>query len=314
MAHSPHSARESDTGLDVVTGAFSYSGSAIARVLLESGRSVRTLTGHPKRAQDDDRGIEVCPLSFDDPVKLTSSLEGATTLYNTYWVRFAHGRANHQVAVANSRTLFQAARSAGVGRIVHVSITNPSIDLPYPYFVGKAQVERALAECDVASSVVRPAILFGGRGVLLNNIAWLLRRVPIFGIAGSGHYRVRPVHVDDLADLCVRLATRGDNVTVDAIGPESPTFVELVTSIRSAVGSRARLVHLPPRLVTAAAQILGTFLHDVLLTSEELYAMMDGLAVVEGEPTGSTSLSSWISDHGSELGIRYLNELDLHFR
>ncbi|MHB8246002.1 MAG: SDR family oxidoreductase [Acidimicrobiales bacterium] len=177
------------TGLDVVTGAFSYSGRAIARALVDSGRRVRTMTGHPHRAGGDTT-IEVRPLDFDDQIGLVESLRGATTLYNTYWVRFAHDSTNHPLAVDNSRTLFQAAKRAGVQRIVHVSITHPSIESPLPYFRGKALVERALAETGISYAILQPAILFGGDGVLLNNIAWLLRHFAVFAIGGRGAARV----------------------------------------------------------------------------------------------------------------------------
>ena len=305
---------EVDTGLDVVTGAFSYSGSAIARALVERGRTLRTLTGHPERGRGREAEIEIRPLSFDDPVSLARSLEGATTLYNTYWVRFSHAGTTHGVAVANSRMLFQAARRAGLERIVHVSITNPRIDSPYPYFSGKAEVERALAESEVSYAIVRPAILFGGGGVLLNNIAWLLRHFPVFAVAGDASYRIRPIHVDDLARLCVHLGSKREDVVVNAVGPESPSFRQLVSLIRHAVGSRSRIVSLPAPVIVAASSVIGRILHDVLLTRDELHSMMDGLASVESEATGSTSVSEWIRDHADELGARYLNELDLHFR
>jgi uncharacterized protein YbjT (DUF2867 family) len=301
-----------DTGLDVVTGAFSYSGRAIASALTESGRRVRTITGHPGRAPGDTT-IEVRPLDFDDQLGLARSLEGATTLYNTYWVRFAHHRVDHDLAVANSRTLFHAAKRAGVQRIVHVSITHPSIDSPMPYFRGKAMVERALAETGVSYAVVRPAILFGGDGVLLNNIAWLLRHVPLFAIGGRGDYRIRGIHVDDLAELCVtKGAERHDSVT-DAVGPERPTFVELVRSIRDVVGSRARLVHVPGATVPLFSRLVGLALHDVLLTRDEYVAMADGLADTDGPATGTTALSDWLVDHAQDLGRHYANEIERHF-
>src|SRR5579871_3794729 len=208
-----------DQGFDVVTGAFSYSGAAIARLLEVSGRAVRTLTGHPGRAEPDT-AFDVRPLDFDDVVGLTASLDGATTLYNTYWVRFPHGQDDHERAVANSRTLFHAARQAGVERIVHVSITHPSISSPYGYFRGKAHVERALAEVGVSYAVLRPAILFGGDGVLINNIAWLLRHLPVFGVGGKGDYRIRPMHIDDLAALAVAVGAERSDTVLDAVGPD----------------------------------------------------------------------------------------------
>ena len=302
-----------DRDFDVVTGAFSYSGAAIARELERTGRRVRTLTGHPERARSDS-GIEVRPLRFDDPTALTASLEGATTLYNTYWVRFPHGDEDYDGAVANSRTLFHAALRAGVERIVHVSITHPSISSPYGYFRGKAQVERDLAEVGVSYAVLRPAILFGGDGVLLNNIAWLLRHLPVFGVGGKGDYRVRAVHVDDLAGLAVAAgAARVDTVT-DAVGPERPTFLGLVQLIRSAVGSRCLIVRVPGVLVPSLGTLLGFALRDVLLTGEEYRAMAAGLADTDGPATGTIAVSEWIRANGDSLGRTYANEIDRHFR
>ncbi len=301
-----------DTGVDTVTGAFSYSGRAIAEALVGSGRQVRTLTGHPERGTSDSL-IDARPLDFDDPVRLASSLEGTTTLYNTYWVRFAHDRTDHDRAVINSQTLFRAAKRAGVQRIVHISITNPTIDSPYPYFRGKALVERSLIATELSYAVLRPAILFGGEGVLLNNIAWLLRRMPVFAVGGRGDYRVRGIHVEDLARLCMEKGSERTDSVVDAVGPESPTFVELVRLIRGAVGSRARIVHVPAAVVPPLAWMLGRALHDVLLTRDEFGAMDSGLAESSGPATGETALSVWMAANSAELGLHYANELDRHF-
>jgi len=302
-----------DEGFDVVTGAFSYSGAAIARELGRSGRRVRTLTGHPGRA-DRDTAIDVRPLDFDDVVGLSSSLEGATTLYNTYWVRFPRGSDDHERAVANSRTLFHAARRAGVERLVHVSITHPSVSSPYGYFRGKALVERALAEVGVPYAVLRPAILFGGDGVLINNIGWLLRHLPVFGVGGKGGYRIRPIHIEDLAALAVAAGAERTDTVVDAVGPERPTFLELVTLIREAVGSRSLIVRVPGVAVPALASLLGLVLHDVLLTGDEYRAMADGLADTEGPATGTIAVSDWIRKHADTLGRTYANEIERHFK
>jgi uncharacterized protein YbjT (DUF2867 family) len=302
-----------DTRTDVVTGAFSYSGRAIARLLLDSGRSVRTLTGHPARATENPQ-IDTRRLDFGNLPELVRSLDGATTLFNTYWVRFARGRRTHGEAVANSRTLFHAARRAGIQRIIHVSITNPSIDSPYAYFRGKALVERALAETGVSYAVLRPAILFGGDGVLINNIAWLLRHLPVFAVGGRGDYRVRGIHVDDLAALAVDCACSNEDTIIDAVGPERPTFAELVGEVRSAVRSRARVIHVPGLALPALSLAVNLALRDVLLTRDEYRAMADGLADTAGAATGSTRLSEWIAEHSDTLGTQYANELDRHFR
>ncbi|HEX3839712.1 MAG TPA: NAD(P)H-binding protein [Acidimicrobiales bacterium] len=305
-------ADRTDTGLDVVTGAFSYSGAAIAESLIDSGRRVRTVTGHPERGEGHPN-VEVCPLDFDDQLGLVESLQGATTLFNTYWVRFAHRQIDHDLAVANSRTLFLAAKRAGVQRIVHISITNPSLQSPFPYFRGKALVERALAESEVSYAILRPAILFGGDGVLINNIAWLLRQLPVFGIGGDGNYRIRGIHIDDLARLCLQKACESDDSVTDAVGPENPTFNELVALIRDAVGARSRTVHVPAAIVPVLSSVLGLALHDVLLTKDEFQAMEAGLADSEAPSTGSIRLSTWLAEASDGLGVYYANELSRHF-
>jgi uncharacterized protein YbjT (DUF2867 family) len=298
---------------DVVTGAFSYSGAAISIELIGRGHRVRTLTGHPGRAPAGT-GIEIRPLDFTDPPGLRDSLAGAHTLYNTYWVRFARGPVNHDVAVRNSKTLFAAARDAGIQRIVHVSITHPDPASTDSYFRGKAEVERALAASGIPHAIVRPAILFGGNGVLINNIAWLLRRLPVFAIGGGGRYRVRPIHVEDLARLCADLGDRQDTVTMDAVGPESVAFRDLVATIKAAVGSHALLLPVPGAIIPPMAAGLNLMLRDTLLTADEYRALAAGMADSDAPATGTTSPTQWIRRHGAELGRRYANEVDLHFR
>ena len=248
-------------------------------------------------------------------------LAGAHTLYCTYWVRFPHGSATRESAVTNSKILFDAAKRAGIERIVYVSILHADTASPYPYFSGKGQVEQHLAACGVPYAIARPAILFGSsaqRGVsasvLLNNIAWLLRHLPVFGIGDGGRYRVRPIHVDDLARLLVELGARQDSVTVDAVGPEAPTFREMAGAIRAATGSRSLLAPVPGWLMPPLATLLGAALHDVLLTKEEYESMKAGLADSDAPATGTESLTDWITRHGGELGRTYANELDRHYR
>jgi nucleoside-diphosphate-sugar epimerase len=303
-----------DTGLDLVTGAFSYSGSRIARRLLNSGRSVRTLTFHPDRSHTLQKRVETLPYRFDDHVALAESLEGVSTLYNTYWVRFDHGRATFDSAIANSRALFSAARRAGVARIVHVSIANPSLESTLPYYRGKALVELALAEVGVPYAVVRPTLVFGGdRDVLVNNIAWILRRMPVFALPGSGDYPVQPVHVDDLARICEQSGQLDGDVILDAAGPETVTFAELVRAVRSAVRAHAPILHLPPAVMTAASRALGLLVHDVVLTADEISGLTAGLLVSHDAPLGEISFSDWLDESADAIGSIYANELQRHF-
>jgi NADH dehydrogenase len=303
-----------DTKLDLVTGAFSYSGAQIAARLLENGREIRTLTFHPDREHPLADRVQALPYRFDDPIALARTLEGVTTLYNTYWVRFDHGNATFAGAVANSRALFHAARRAGVSRIVHLSIANPSVDSPLPYYRGKALVEHALAEVGVPFSVIRPTWIFGGQTeILANNIAWILRHLPLFAIPGDGRYRVQPVHIDDLARICLEAADAAADQIVDAAGPQTLPFAELVHAIRRATGSHAPIVRLPPRAMAAAARALGLLVGDVVLTPQEIKGLTAGLLVSHHPPLGRIAFTDWLEDHAASIGQSYANELRRHF-
>lgn len=295
--------------VSVVTGAFGYSGRYIARRLLEAGHELRTLTGSPKRAHPFGDRITVHPFSFDDPPRLAGALEGADVLYNTYWVRFNHKLFSHADAVGNTLRLFEAAKQAGVRRVVHVSITNASLDSPLEYFRSKARLEEALVGSGLSYAILRPAVLFGHEDVLINNIAWMLRRIPVFGVFGDGRYRLQPIHVEDLAALAVRHGAAENDVTIDAIGPETYTFRELVRQIASAIGKRRPIISVPPSVGLLIGRVIGRAMGDVTITRQEIDGLMADLLYTTSPPTGSTRLSDWAREHAETLGVRYAGEL-----
>ncbi len=253
-------------------------------------------------------------MQFADAARLTSDLNGARVLFNTYWVRFPYHGVTYDTAVANSLALIRAAQAAGVERIVHVSITNPDETSPFGYFSGKARVERAIRESTLSHAILRPAVLFGDEGILINNIAWLLRRFPLFVVPGSGEYRLQPIFVEDLADLAVAHAGRTDNTTTDAIGPETYTFDELVRAIAGVLRSRARIVHMRPTLALALSRIIGFLRRDVILTREEVDGLLADLLVTSSPPAGATKLSDWLRAHADTIGRGYQSELARHYR
>jgi NADH dehydrogenase len=296
-----------------VTGAFSYSGKYITRRLLARGEEVITLTGHPTRPNPFEGQVKVYPLNFEDEIELAASLEGVHTLFNTYWVRFDRGENTQPRAVENTRKLVRAAVEAGVKRIVHISITNPSPDSHLPYFWGKAANEQAVMESGLSYAILRPTVLFGAEDILINNIAWLLRRFPFFAIPGNGSYRLQPVFVDDLAELAVNIGYAQDSVLWDAVGPDIFTFEELVRLIGQTLGLRRGLLHVPPRLALAAAQFLSTFVGDVLLTPEEVDGLMAGLLVSDEPPRCKTRLGAWLAENKESVGVHYASELKRHY-
>jgi uncharacterized protein YbjT (DUF2867 family) len=299
--------------IDVVTGAFSYTGRYITERLLAMGRNVRTLTGHPDRPNPFGGRVTATPYRFDDPAALARTLRGAATLYNTYWIRFPHGGVTFERAVRNTEAMIGAAVEAGVRRIVHVSITNPSEESPFPYFRGKARLEQRIRESGLSHGIVRPTVVFGKEDILINNIAYVLRRSPVFGIPGSGRYRLRPVSVEDVADLCVRSGQRAEDEVLDAVGPETFTFEELVRLIARNVGSRANIAHVPVEVALGASKLIGFAVRDVVVTRDELQGLMADLVVTDGPATGTRRLSEWLTDNAATVGKRYASEVSRHY-
>lgn len=295
--------------LHAVTGAFGYSGKYIARRLLSRGQDVITLTNSPDRVHDFGGAIRAYPLCFSQPEDLVQSLSDVKVLYNTYWVRFNHRLFTFEDAVRNTMILFEAAKRAGVERIVHVSITNPSEDSGLGYFKGKARLERGLREIEIPHSILRPTVIFEGEDILINNIAWALRHLPIFGVFGDGNYRLQPIYVEDLADLAVHHGGITGNEVVNAIGPETFTYRELVSMIAQNLGLQRPLIGIPPWLGFSAGWALGKILGDVMITWEEIQGLMRDLLYVNSPPAGSTRLTAWVSEHASTLGMRYASEM-----
>ncbi len=292
-----------------VTGAFGYSGKYIAQRLLAEGKDVLTLTNSGQRPNPFGGRVRAVPFHFDEPAKLAEALRGVSVLYNTYWVRFNHRGFTHADAVRNTRTLFEAARAAGVERVVHVSITNPSEDSPLEYFRGKAQLERALRESGLSYAILRPAVLFGKEDILVNNIAWALRRLPVFGVFGDGRYKLQPIYVDDLAALAVEQGRGRANAVIEAVGPETFTYRDLVETVAEIIGKRRLVVGVPPWAGRAVAWGIGKLVGDVLMTRDEVSALMGGRLFVDAPPAGRTRLTEWARVRADTLGRRYTSEL-----
>lgn len=306
MTHAP---------LHVVTGAFGYTGKYIARELLATGARVRTLTNSLHRGNPFGDTIEVQPIDFQDPDAIVESLRGAYAVHNTYWVRYDHKKGSadfgYTKAVENTRVLFDCARKAGVRRLVHVSVANASADSDWGYFRGKAALEQDLQASGLSHAIVRPTVIYGGpENVLINNIAWMLRHLPVFGVFGNGDARLTPIHVEDLARICVDAADGGTNGVLNAVGPETFTYREMVKAMARAMGVRRLIVPTPDFVALAAGKVLGLFLKDIVITGHEISGLRDETMYTGTEPLGTTMFTDWLQSEGETLGRRYLNDLD----
>ena len=296
-----------------MTGAFGYTGRWIAHQLLDEGKRVRTLTNAVGRDDPFDGQVEVHPLDFQNREALVESLRGADVLYNTYWVRYNHHskQFDHEIATDNCRLIFEAAKEAGVRRVVFFSVAHPEQAPKWSYFRGKVITEKTLRDCGISHAIVRPTVLFGGgRNVLVNNIAWMLRYIPVFGLFGWGNYSIQPIHVRDVARIAIELGARDDDITRDVAGPETFIYKDFIKLIAQSMGVRRLLVPMPAIVAWLAGRAMGLFLRDMIITRAEIRGLMQGLVASEEEPLGEISFSEWVAEKGPELGRHYHNDLE----
>src|SRR6516162_7194535 len=293
-----------------VTGAYGYSGQYLARHLLANGHEVITLTNSTSRSNPFGSKVKAEPFNFSNPAALEKTLRGVDVLINNYWVRFdLPPLFTHAGAVLHAKALFDAAKRAGVARIVHISITNPDPSSDLPYFRGKAEMENHLRSLGLSYCILRPTVLFGKEDILINNIAWSLRYLPVFGIFGDGRYRLQPIYVDDLAKAAVLATNERSNATIDAIGPETFRYAAMVEMIAVEIGVHPRIVFLPPGLAFQMTRVVGWFVDDVVITREEIRGLMEERLYVKANPLGTTKLSDWVHANGRQLGLRYTSEI-----
>ncbi len=295
--------------LHAVTGAFGYSGKYIAQRLLDKGLPVITLTNSIHRENPFGEKIKAYPFNFNTPEKLVQALSNVAVLYNTYWVRFNYKLFAHADAVKNTIALFDAAKAAGVKRLIHISITNPSEDSHLEYFNGKAKLEKYLQESGISYAILRPTVLFGKEDILINNIAWILRKLPAFAVFGDGQYKLQPIYVDDLARIAVEQGEKAENIIINAIGPETFTYKGLVEAIGERIGIKRPILTINPTLGYIMGMIIGKLVGDIMITREEIEGLMEDLLYVNATPTGTTRLTDWIKEHSNTLGKKYTSEL-----
>jgi NADH dehydrogenase len=280
---------------------------------LESGYQVKTVTTYPNKPNPFGDRVQASSYNFENPGKLIQFLSGGEILFNTYWIRFNYKHWSFLQALKNTAILFHCAQKAGVQKIVQISVTNPSLRDKLPYYRGKAIQEKILAASGVDFAIIRPTLVFGVEDILVNNIAWIIRKFPVVPIFGSGQYQVQPVFVENLARLAVSAGCSEGPQLMDATGPETFTFEAFLKLIARELRRQVLFVHISPSLGILLGKIIGLFVRDVLLTQDELRGLMANKLISKQEPNCETRFSEWLPANAQTLGKKYTSELDRHF-
>jgi uncharacterized protein YbjT (DUF2867 family) len=298
----------------LITGASGFIGGAIAERLVDRAE-VRGLTSHPAKNRFGDR-VRSFAYDFDDPARMAPAFDGVDVFVNSYYVRFNYGGLTFETAVDRTRALLARARSAGVPKIVHVSVSNASESSDLPYYANKARIERLVAQSGIDYTILRPALVVGPGDILVNNIAYFLRRLPVFTIFGDGSYRAQPITVDAFAGIALDAVDGGHrNATLAVAGPSDWAFLDMVRAIRAAVGSRALIAHAPAWVALAGLRVAGVFLRDVVLTSDEVKGLTREYLCAADPLRRGADFADWLRQPGVavSLGARYESELARHF-
>lgn len=295
-----------------ITGALGFTGKYITKQLIEKGHIVQTLTNSPERPNPFGDKLRIFPLDFNNEEGLVNSLKGTNILYVTYWVRFAYKSKDlvffHSQGEENTKKLFDAAKKAGVGKIVYISISNPDENSPYEYFYRKARIEKYLINSGVPYAILRPCILFGNEDILFNNIAWAIRKFPLFPVFKEKECKIQPIFVEDLAALAIESAQKKENILMDACGPEIFHYRDLAKTIRKILNKKCLIFTLPRSWIYSAGKIISMITSDQILTRDEINALCDGLLYSRNPPLAPKRFTKWLNENRKTFGTRYANE------
>lgn len=303
-----------------ITGASGFIGGAVTERLLarhgpgERG-SIRSLTSHPQKNRFGDRVASV-RYDFDRPERMDEAFDGADVFVHSYYIRFPYAGDTFERAVDRSAVLLDRAKRAGVRRVVHISVSNADESSDLSYYRNKGRQERVVRDSGLEFVILRPALVFGPGDILLNNVAWFLRRSPVFGVFGDGSYRLQPVELGAFARVVADAVTStGTGTTTAVAGPVDYTYLEVVRAICAAVGSRAKIVEMPASLAIAASWVTGFLVRDVVLTRDEAAGLVREYLVSPNPHRAGMSLGDWLqrSDVRHDLGRAYSSEVARHF-
>jgi uncharacterized protein YbjT (DUF2867 family) len=296
-----------------LTGAFSYTGRYIGQELLRRKISFQSLTNHPRPSVFPSASIPVAPLQFQDAPSLIATLRKSTILVNTYWIRYPAKGISHETAVQNIEFLVQCAKQAGIHKIIHISVSNPSKDSQLSYYKGKAEAEEIIQQSGIPFTILRPTLVFGKEDVLLHNIAWLLRYFPFFVFPSPSTCFIQPIFAEEVGCFAVESIHSYPNQTMDLAGPEVVSMKEMVQKIGRATGYTRPIYSTSLGITMAAVRILNTILHDRIITEEEILGLQNNLLVSSQPPLGKISFSDWLVQEGSSLCSHYINDYKRFF-
>lgn len=206
-------------------------------------------------------GIQVLTGALDEEQLLHQAMQGVDTVFHLASAQWWGTRRDlEQIDITGTNNLIAAARSARIGRIIYLSQLGAEPASAYTLLRAKGQVERLVRNSGIAYTILRCGLLFGPEDRFVNNIAMILRAMPLVHFQpGRGESLLHPLYVPDLVQALYNSLERIELVdaTIEIGGAEYVSYNELIRTVMRVSGTRRRIIGVPPHLLRTLTRLMN---------------------------------------------------------
>ncbi len=250
----------------LVTGAAGFAGSRIVARLAEQGTATRALVRTPSQAKASlpQQGVDVIIGDTTRPETLRAAVDGVETIIHSAFItaerKQGPGVNYYETNVTGTRNLIEAAKQAGVKRIVELGGLGTQPARRGSYMETRYLADTAIKSSGLAWSILGPSIQFGAGAAFFKGLADLIRNAPVITpVIGTGNQRFQPIWVEDVVTCLLKMAQepeRYDGQTIEVGGPEIYTYNELLDMLMQSLGLRRIKVPGPKPIAARAAMVV----------------------------------------------------------
>lgn len=275
--------------LVTVFGGSGFIGRYVVRALARRGYRVRVAVRRPDLAEHvQPLGVpgQIMPVQANLRYRwsVDRAVEGADAVVNCVGILHQAGAQTFDAVQSfGPRAIAEAARAAGIKRLVHISAIGADADSDSDYARSKAVGEKGIFETVPEAVVFRPSVVFGPEDDFFNRFADMARISPFLPLIGGGETKFQPVYVADVAEAVAR-AVDGDakeGTVYELGGPDIKSFRECMEDLLSIVRRKRLLVSIPFGIASIQARFLQ-LLPKPLLTVDQVKQLKVDNVVSEG--------------------------------
>ncbi len=239
----------SEPQLCLVTGATGYIGGRLVPELLAAGHRVRVMTRNPERIRDHPWAgqVEVARADATDAAQVAAACAGVDVVY--YLIHALGGGPEfEETDRRTARVMADAARTAGVGRLVHLGALRPQDEELSPHLRSRTEVADILLDSGVPTAVLRAAMVLGSGSASFEMLRYLTERLPVMVTPRWVHSRIQPIAVRDVLRYLVGSAGLPAEVhrCFDVGGPDVMNYAEMMQRYAEVAGlPRRRILPVP---------------------------------------------------------------------